>query len=234
MDFDVGFSQDDGVLLISDTAASVTVSKITETHSVGMEAETCTALESDSRQMMLLALLSPENPMWTSYLPSLTNLHFSNRLRIGLRFHINSSGLWRAKTLLYKQLSEPLTQEVSFLGKLSEFKDFNYHLFDHWTSITSPASLIEIELPILRRFILNHPANFSPFHVILTSIQRSDDVWGLTCKVLQALSLPDSITTSPAYRDFLVSAALLCGLDPLNLPAPFSLFRNEIMEYTAA
>lgn len=230
MDFNVGFSQDDGVLLISDSAASVTVSRITENHK--MEADSFTAGETESRRMMLLALLFPENPMWTSYLPSLTNIHFLNRLRIGLRFHINSSGLWRAKTLLYKQLSEPVTREVVFLGELSEFKDFNYHLFDHWTNITSPASLIEIELPILRRFILNHPANFSPFHVILTSIQRSDDVWVLTCKVLEALSLKDSITTSPAYRDFLVSAALLCGLDASDLPVPFSLFRDEIMEYT--
>ena len=117
------------------------------------------------------------------------------------------------------------------LGELSEFKEFNYHLFDHWSSITDPLTLLEVELPVLRRFIQKHPANFSPYHVILTSIQRSADPSRLAGQVLDALETSGLASNSGAYSDFIVSLALLYGASCPGLEQYFDPFQPQIREY---
>jgi hypothetical protein len=223
---EVHFAVDESILVVSDEFATDLISRITTS---GIRDP---LTEDEIRSLMVLALLLPDHPLWSKYLPSLSRFEFSRRLEIALRLHINSSSLWRVRTMFFDDFNLSIRGEVDLINELCGFKEFNYHLFDHWASITSPSTLVEIELPVLRSFILKHPTNFSPFHVMLTGIKRSDIRDALTVKVLKSLDFPGFVLSSPAYRDFIISLALVCDPSASELRSFFDPFRSQVSEYT--
>jgi hypothetical protein len=193
--------------------------------------------EGISESVAAILLLLPDDPRWvpaSHFLP----LHEALRLSaLSLRYHVNSSVLWRFRADILKL--PPDMDTIKFLVDLSGFKDFNYYLFEHWLKISEISTFISVHLPCLRSYMLRNPRNFSPFHIILRVLERSADTSRMFHDIMDYLDFPDFVRlSSPAYRDFLLSAGILLierdAFDISTAPAAFEPFLRDIQSFIEA
>jgi hypothetical protein len=220
----VHFSLDGGLLSIDDRfAAELAKSCITNIQTDGGESSTSMAAEAS------LAMLLPEHPAWTLCCTQFPDEVVNQITTLALRFYVNSGVLWRLRSSRRNPLH--LQKDARFLYELSEFKAFNYHLFDYWSSLCTPHNVREIHLPLLSRFIRRNPSNFSPFHMLVATLRKAEDPLSLFNDIFRDLNFhEESILKSVAYTDFMVSAGLLLAerLQIRDLPECFSPFVHEI------
>ena len=210
---EVNYVIEDNLLIVNESFA---VERIEE--STRMLRSDANNSDSNLSHAKLLMLLYPDHPAWVRFVNEFSGGSFPNRIAVALRFHTNSSVLWRLRSLVTHKMGFDAEQEADFARELCGFKSFNYHLFDYWCSIVRPDNLVECHLQHLRHVILAYPNNFSPFHVILTAVHKSSEPGILADMCIKALDLPKSIREhSEAYREFMTSVAVLLrdttGLD---------------------
>ena len=156
---------------------------------------------------LLTLMLFPENPTWIEHLYLVESTKLLRATGVALRFHMNSSTLWRLRSQLVGSSSISCQEEVEFLVSLSDFKKFNYHLFEHWCSIISGESFLGCHVRPLLAFIRRNPTNFSPFNVLLKGIK----ICGLECEglctIFDELCSQEAVAASSAFRQFIVSLA---------------------------
>jgi hypothetical protein len=208
MDPATSFDMDSNLLMISDALA---MNIIYEILTQGLERRA--SIDRLRRDTILLCLLMPDHPGWCEFIDRFDDPSFMSLLMLGLRFHIGSSVLWRLRSFIVGKMEVDCRDEAKLVGELARFKDFNYHLFHHWTLLYKSPS--DVDISILRQFIISHPSNFSPFHVLLDTIRHSNNPCESATFVVSNIDLPCSIRNgSRAYRDFMVSLILL--LDTTN------------------
>jgi hypothetical protein len=113
----------------------------------------------------IVMCLVPQVPGWQR-LVDVTCPNTVRLLLIALRFHANSSTLWRFREVLAND--DDLTKVVEMSG----FKYFNYHLYNYLNykickTISTPLQLLIADS---RRY----PNNFSPLHIILRVFQNGE------------------------------------------------------------
>ena len=215
-------------LAIGDTLASEEVQT-----SLRLLMDSSTDSDSKLRAIKLIMMLLPDHPIWADFARLLCNESISRQHSLSLRFHTNSSALWRFRNELFRHGHMTEVSEIEFVSGLSGFKPFNYHLYDYWSGIVSPERLIDVHIPHLRRFILSNPSNFSPYNVILVAIRKSDNQGGLAEAALGALDLPNSVMSqSESFSDFLISLSLLLqDIPSVFLDDYFNRFKVHSSEY---
>lgn len=190
-----------------------------------------------SESVSAILLFLPEDPRWVAsshFLP----LHEALRLcALSVRYHVNSSVLWRFRASKIKLPTDMDT--LKLLVDLSGFKDFNYYLFEHWLKISEISKFVSVHLPRLRSYMLRNPRNFSPYHIILRVLERSADTSRMFHDIMDYLDFPDFVRlSSPAYRDFIVSAGILLtdrdSLDISSASAAFEPFLRDIQSFIEA
>lgn len=184
----------------------------------------------------VLLLLLPEDPQW---MPLSHQLPWNEALRLSalsLRYHVNSSVLWRFRASGMVRLHDG---DVTLVDDLSGFKDFNYYLFEHWLKICEVDTFKSIHFPRLRRYMLRNPRNFSPFHILLSILEAAAEISTIFSYILDELDFSDLLKQrSPAYRDFMVSAGILLlergALGVADAPVVLQPFMDDILAFVEA
>ena len=178
-------------------------------------------------------MLLPDDPVWGGSHHLLDSLEILRLTRIALRFHVNSSTLWRLRSLAFSRTPTDPGQEAKFLAEVSGFKKFNYHLFSHWGSVITSANFADHHMRPLLQFIRRNPSNYSPFNVLLKGILESPSRADVLRIVLGELSEHEMILSSPAFRQFFRSLVMTHDRSLLPLLSGLSgRFPNTIAEWT--
>ena len=207
LEFAIGFPEnsedysfDDGLLVISESLAARILQKNIMLLPSGDPTES-------RRCALIISLLLPEHPCSCYKLLTTEEVLTQRCNSLALRFHINSSVLWRIRMLLCLQDSN---LETDFVSGLSDFKKFNYHLFYYWTNLVSSSNLMDIHIPFIARFIRANPSNFSPYHILI-EVLRSHEGGSLELlrQINDFLALPEYATSKDAYKEFICSCGVL-------------------------
>ena len=153
----------------------------------------------NSESTRILSSVFPDHPIWTRQ----SQFEGDDDLRsntIALRFHINSSILWKCRSRISKQECD----DSRFIRQVQLFKRFNYHLFEY------ARRAVGTDLDQMLQLVQTEPASFSPYHLILTSLSQATDIVRSVAEVWRRLEVfVDRLCRHDAYAEFCVSLVLL-------------------------
>lgn len=230
------YKYDNGVLVLLDTFACACVDTAASS-SVARGDEAFQAIGVDNVPLVLM-LLFPDSPLWPKYLVDAPCGKVPSRTRISLRSHVNSSCLWKFYTFCSKVGGCDLLEEVNFIHSVAGYKEFNYHLFNHWAEHVTSDTFWLVHYPVLMRLLQVSPSNFSAFHLIILAIGEADEPFEFLQDVLKRLRIGERRVTQ-ALIDFFIACFWTIaegeGRERANklFETPiFKFYKDSILEYS--
>lgn len=230
------FKYDNGVLVILDSFACVCVDTAASSSAL-RDDEGYQAIGIDSAPLVLM-LLFPESPLWPKYLVGSPRGNAPSRTRISLRSHVNSSCLWKFYTFCLKEGGCDLVEEVNFIHSVSGYKEFNYHLFNHWAEHITWSTFWHVHYPVLVQLLQVSPGNFSAYHLIILAIGEADEPFEFLQEVLKKLRIGERLVTQALIDFFIACFWTIAEVEGgerasrlFDLPI-FTFYKDSILEYS--
>ena len=197
------FKFEDGILILSDKSARVYIENIAA-QLAGKDQHNAFSPDIPDK-CIILYMVFPDSPIWPEKIGNSRADVLLARNKISIRSHVNSSCLWRHRSFIRSIDNGNIADELAFLYSVSGYKDFNYHLFNHWVQLMTEEAFWSVHGPVLQRSLKTNPNNFSLYHLVILALSESRRPFGFLGDILARYGLGGQLMTE-ALKEFIISA----------------------------